>query len=349
MNDELFNENSRTAPNLDARRFATLGALKCENGGQIPEVTVAYQTFGQLNEAKDNAVLICHATSGDSNVVGWWSHLVGPSKPIDTNRFFVVGNNLLGGCQGTTGPSSLHMDGKPWGSRFPRITVGDQIDAQALLLDFLGIEALYCVAGGSVGGGVAAQWTVQKPERVRKCFATGACAAANAMQIGFHETQRQAILRDPNWHGGDYEGEGPDDGLAVARMLGHLTYLSAEMFDKKFSRRRRAGTDRFEVASYLNYQGDGFTKRFDARTYMAFSYAMDEFQLTSLKGSQSDYLWVSFESDWFYRPAQSELLHQMALSAGRPSTHFVSGAPFGHDSFLLDGEEQGEALRAFMR
>jgi homoserine O-acetyltransferase len=352
----LFQENERTAPATDSRKYADIGAFRCEVGGYLPSVTVAYETWGTLNAAKDNAILICHALSGDSHAIGWWERLIGPDKPIDTNQFFVIGTNSLGGCQGTTGSASLAEDGKPYRVRFPMVTVGDMVDVQALLLDELGIETLHGVAGGSMGGMQALEWTVRKPGRVRKAFVTASCAAHSAMQIGFNETARQAIMRDPRWLAGEYEeGKGPDGGLAVGRMIGHLSFLSEAAMEAKFGRRFQdkerpdfhLGVD-FQVESYLSYQGDKFTKRFDANSLLYLTKAIDYYQLSSFSGCTSDFLFTSFTSDWLYPSHQSATLLEMAREVGLRAEHIVVDLPYGHDAFLLDGEMQGQHVRAFL-
>jgi homoserine O-acetyltransferase len=356
MDPALFEENERTAPTHDERLYADVGSLSCEHGGEIPNVRVAYETWGELSDAKDNAVLICHALSGDSHAIGWWERLIGPGKAIDTDQFFVIGTNCLGGCQGTTGPSSLDETGKPYRSRFPLITVGDMVEVQARLMDQLGIEKVLAVAGGSMGGMQALEWTVRKPGRVQKAFVTASCAAHNAMQIGFNEAARQAVMRDVRWNGGNYdERDKPDGGLAVARMIGHLSFLSEAAFEAKFSRRYQGketpeyhlGTD-YQVESYLNYQGEKFTKRFDANSLLYLTKAIDYYELNSFRGSSSEYLFVSFTSDWIYPSHQSEQLLHMARSENLMAEHRIIDLPYGHDAFLLDGEFQGEYLRAFL-
>ncbi len=356
MSADLFAENERTAPNADVRQYVDVGALETASGGVIPSVRVAYETWGTLNAAADNAVLVCHAVSGDSHAIGWWSRLIGPGKAVDTDRYFVIGNNLLGGCQGTTGPASLAPDGKPYGSRFPFLTVGDMVEVQKRLAASLGIERLLAVVGGSMGGFLATDWSVRFPGRVRKVFTTASCARSTAMQIGFHETARQAILRDPDFCGGDYYESGqPNQGLALARMLGHLTYLSSESFENKFGRRLQDKSEieytwapEFQVESYLRYQAEGFTKRFDANTYLHISRAMDYFALEGFAGSTSEYLFAAFASDWFYPPSQSRELHEMAQAAGCKSRFLEVDLPYGHDAFLLDGEIQAKALADFL-
>ncbi len=353
----LFQENERTAPAADGRKYAHIGPLDLVAGGRLEDVVIAYETWGELNDAKDNAILVCHALTGDSHAIGWWSRLIGPGKAIDTDRYFVIGTNSLGGCQGTTGPASPHPgDGKPYGSRFPILTVEDMVAAQIPLLDHLGVDQLRCVAGGSMGGMQALEWTVQAPSRVRKAFVTASTAAHSAMQIAFNEAARQAIIRDPKWQGGDYPLDGgPDQGLAVSRMIGHLSFLSEQAFATKFSRRLQ-GKDRpdyhlgveFEVESYLNYQGDKFTKRFDANSMLVVTRAIDYYDLPNLEASQSEYLFVSFTTDWLYPTHQSKRLLEMAMDAGCPAQHVEIDLPYGHDAFLLDGEQQGRELAAFL-
>lgn len=333
-----------------------VGALDCEAGGHLPAVTVAYETWGTLSPAKDNAVLVCHAISGDSHAVGWWERLIGPGKPIDTDRFFVICTNALGGCQGTTGPASRAPDGQRYSLRFPFVTVGDMVAVQRRLVAGLGIESLYAVAGGSMGGMQALEWTLQKPGSVRKAFITASCAAHSAMQIAFNEAARQAVIRDANWKDGNYDpNEPPNGGLAVGRMIGHLSYLSEYSFTAKFGRRLQDKTrfeytmrPEFEVESYLAHQGDKFTKRFDANSLLYLSRAIDYYERTSLEGSQSEYLFVSFTSDWLYPTHQSVELNELALAAGCSSRHVEIDSPLGHDAFLLDGTDQGAQVRTFL-
>jgi homoserine O-acetyltransferase len=350
----LFEENERTAPASVEKRTVDVGSLTCEAGGFLPQVEVAYETWGEFTG--DNAILICHALSGDSHAIGWWDRLIGPGKPIDTDRYFVIGQNCLGGCQGTTGPSSLAPDGQPFGSRFPSITVRDMVEVQSRLLDKLGVRRLHAVAGGSMGGMQAIQWAIQHPGRVDKVFSTASTPTHSAMQIGFNEAARQAIMRDPKWRGGDYPlNDPPKDGLAVARMIGHLSFLSEQAFEAKFSRRLQ-GKDRLEyrlgveyqIESYLNYQGDKFTNRFDANSLLHLSKAIDNYELTSLEGATADFLFVSFTTDWLYPTHGVARAHDMALVAGCRSQHEIIDLPYGHDAFLLDGEIQGAILSRFL-
>jgi len=345
----LFQENERLAPSRDTREFRSVGRLECESGGVLEDVVVAYETWGTLSPNADNAVVICHALSGDSHAIGWWDRVVGPGKAIDTERWFVIGTNALGGCQGTTGPSSGGSDGRPFASRFPVVTVGDMVEVQQRLVAALGIEQLQAVAGGSMGGMMALEWTLRNPGRVRKAWITASCAAHNALQIGFNETARQAVMRDPKWAGGDYDpADPPNAGLAVARMVGHLSYLSEVSFDRKFGRNIQEGRDQFQVESYLNYQGDKFTHRFDANSLIVLSRAIDRYERTSLVGSASEYLFTSFTSDTLYPSHQSRHLDRLARDAGCPSTWREIDLPFGHDAFLLDGDIQGAWARAFL-
>jgi len=352
----LFQENERTAPSSDERLFADVGALDCESGKRLESVTLAYETWGILNEDRNNAILICHALSGDSHAIGWWERLIGPGKPFDTDHYYVIGTNALGGCQGTTGPASISPDGKPYGSRFPMITVGDMVEVQARLLDILGIERLFCVAGGSMGGMQALEWTVRFPSRVRKAFVTASCARHSPMQIAINEVGRQAILRDPNYKGGDYyDGDAPAHGLSVARMIGHISFLSGEAFESKFSRRlqnkEKFSMDfgiEFEVESYLSYQGDKFTKRFDPNSLLHLTRAIDYYDWLNVEKAQSEFLFISFTSDWLYTPQQSRELYRMTSEAGKKATYQEIDLPYGHDAFLLDGEHQGDVLRNFL-
>lgn len=353
----LFEENERTAPSVDERQYVEVGSLQCEAGGSLDSVTVAYETLGTLNAAKDNAVLACHALSGDSHCIGWWERLIGPGKAFDTDKYFVIGTNSLGGCQGTTGPASAAPDGRPYQTRFPAITIGDMVEVQARVMDHLGVDKLLCVCGGSMGGMQALEWTVRKPDRVRSAFVTASCAAHSAMQIGFNEAARQAVMRDQKWNGGEYDpADPPDGGLSVARMIGHLSFLSEQAFAAKFGRGLQNKpslehllSPEFQVESYLSYQGDKFTRRFDANSLLYLTKAIDWYDLKSFAGSQSSYLFTSFTTDWLYPSHQSAELHAMAQAAGRPSKHVDIDLPMGHDAFLLDGEHQGELVQEFLQ
>lgn len=310
-------------------------------------VTVAYEHWGKLNEDRSNCILVCHAISGDAHAVGWWDRVVGPGLALDTERYHVICSNVLGGCQGTTGPRSLDPDGARYGSRFPKISIGDMVVVQERLLKSLGIEQLLLVAGGSMGGMQALEWSLKFPGKVQNVWMTASCAAHSAMQIGYNEVARQSIERDPRWLQGNYDdASAPEDGLCVARMLGHLSYLSEASFERKFGRNRQPNSgDMFQVVSYLAHQGEKFTKRFDANSLIVLSKAIDEYNVSTLEGSQSRYLFTSFTSDTLYPSWQSKSLLEMAQAAGLEANWVEIDLPFGHDSFLLDGEFQGRAVR----
>lgn len=356
MDPALFRDNDRQAAQPDARNFFDAGELHCECGATIPRVIIAYETWGELNEKKDNAILVCHALSGDSHAIGWWDRIVGPGRAVDTNKYFVIGTNCLGGCQGSTGPSSPHPKGDgPWGSRFPLVTIGDMVECQMRLVSSLGIERLLGACGGSMGGMQALEWSLKRPGSVRKVWMTGGCNAHSPMQIAFNEIGREAIQRDPKWKGGDYSpADPPTDGLAIARMIGHLSYLSEESFEHKFSRRLQDKQrfdwtldTEFEVESYLSYQAEKFTRRFDANSYLVVTRALDYYDRPTFEGAASVFLFTSFTSDWLYPSWQSERMVDLARQAGCEAEHVVIDLPYGHDSFLLDGQKQAEAASRF--
>ncbi len=335
----LFQENERTAPSAGERQWAAVGCIACEGGSALNDVVLAYETWGTLNADASNAILIQHAISGDSHAIGWWDRMVGPGKAIDTERYFVIGHNALGGCQGSTGPGSF-------GSSFPKITIGDMVTAQERLMEHLGINDLFAVAGGSMGGHLCLEWA--RRSGVRRAFITAGCLAHSAMQIGINEAARQAIMRDPKWRGGDYGDDPPVNGLSVARMIGHISYLSEASFASKFGRNRQEGAKQFQVESYLNYQGDKFTSRFEANSLLVLSWAIDDYTCASLTGTTTEFLVTSFTSDWLYTPAQGLAIHEMAGAAGAKSRFELIDLPYGHDAFLLDGEIQGVFVREFL-
>lgn len=351
MDRALFQENERLTPNEDSRLYHDLGFFGYECLS-VPGFTsrIAYETWGELNEARDNAILVCHALSGDSHCIGWWSRIIGPGRALDPADWFIIGANALGGCQGSTGPGTLDEDGQRLGSRFPELTIGDMVRAQASLIESLGIAKLALVCGGSMGGMQALEWSVRFPELVERCWMTASCRAHSAMQIGFNETARQAVIRDPKWRGGDFPADGPPaDGLAVARMVGHLSYLSEGAFQQKFGRGLQEGSDaQFQVESYLNYQGDKFTHRFDAGSLVTLTKAIDRYSLESLSPASCRFLFTSFTTDWLYPSHQSQELHALAEAAGLSSTWQEIDLPYGHDAFLLDSEVQGMAVRGFL-
>jgi len=350
--------------------------LELEMGGRLAEVTVAYETYGVLNPARGNAILVCHAISGDSHVArhdeqddpGWWDIMVGPGKPVDTGRFFVICPNLLGGCRGTTGPGSTNpATAKPYGREFPTITVGDMVEVQRRLLDHLGIPQLLAVVGGSLGGHQALTWATRFPERVQGVVPVATSPRLTSQALAFDVVGRNAIRRDPAYRGGQYYGEKrtPEVGLAIARMIGHITYLSREAMTKKFDadrlRPRNVPTDFekvFSVGSYLGLQGDRFVERFDANTYIALSMAMDLFDLGStpeelaatFRCAPCRWLVISFSGDWLFPPEQSREIVNALIASRIPVSYCNVESACGHDAFLLpdDFPIYGEMIRAFL-
>jgi len=336
--------------------------LPLDGGGELARVEVAYETYGALNEDRSNAILLCHALTGDQYVAsphpitakpGWWERMVGPGKPIDTGRFHVICANVIGSCMGSSGPASLAEDGQPYAMRFPVITIRDMVRAHVGLLDALGIAQLHAVVGGSMGGMQALSLAANWPERAERVLVIASTSRHSAQNIAFHELGRQAIMADPRWNGGEYYGgEAPDNGLAVARMAAHITYLSEDALTEKFGRKlqdraaKSFGFDAdFQVESYLRYQGSGFTRRFDANSYLYITRAMDYFDLAeehggrladAFAGTPARFCLVSFDSDWLYPTSESRhVVH--ALNAAGAAVSFVElSAPHGHDSFLLD-------------
>ena len=363
------------APTTATRSFALPAPLPLDNGSALDGVTVAYETYGELSDARDNAILICHALTGDQYVAsahpltgkpGWWERMVGPGKPIDTNRFHIICANVIGGCMGSTGPASPGPDGQPWAMRFPVITIRDMVRAEVALLDGLGIERLHAVVGGSMGGMQALSLAANFPDRAARVLAIATTARHSAQNIAFHEVGRQAVMADPNWQGGDYYGSGraPDKGLSVARMAAHITYLSENGLTEKFGRNlqdreaKSFGFDAdFQVESYLRYQGSGFTQRFDANSYLYITRAMDYFDIAeehggrladAFAGASARFCLVSFDSDWLYPTAESRhVVH--ALNAAGAAVSFVElSAPHGHDSFLLEHAALDRVVKGFI-
>ncbi|MFP3896004.1 MAG: homoserine O-acetyltransferase [Anaerolineales bacterium] len=348
-------------------------ALAC--GESLPSITLAYETYGELDPQRDNAVLILHALSGDAHVAGvhspsdrkagWWDVMVGPGKPYDTNKYFIVCSNILGGCKGSTGPSSINREtGEPYGLGFPMVTIGDMVRAQRMLMDHLGIERLLAVTGGSMGGMQALEWAVRFPDRVASVHAIATAARLSAQAIAFDEVGRQAIMADPSWHGGDYyDRDVPEAGLAVARMIGHITYLSPEQMRAKFGRRLQDResftydfkTD-FQVESYLKYQGNSFVQRFDANSYLYISKAMDYYDLAAgyhslveaLADVKARFLVVSFTSDWLFPTRQSKEIVKALQANAIPTAFLEITSSYGHDAFLLPNEELADAVTAFL-
>jgi len=370
-------DSVRTARPLKYAQHATFHEpLELELGGRLPEVTVAFETYGRLNARRDNAVLICHALSGDSHVArhdadddpGWWDVLVGPGKPIDTDRYFVISPNCLGGCRGTTGPDSLNpTTGQPYATDFPVVTVGDIVDVQRRLVDHLGIKRLRAVIGGSLGGHMTLTWATRLPERVAGAIAVATSARLTSQALAFDVVGRNAILRDPAYHEGRYydQDHGPNVGLAIARMLGHITYLSRESMMQKFDAERLKPRNvrtqfetKFAVGSYLAYQADRFGERFDANSYLTLSMAIDLFDLGDtpekltavLEQSSCRWLLMSFTSDWLFPPFQSREIVNALIASGRPVSYCNVESDCGHDAFLLPNQigVYGELIRAFL-
>ncbi|HEY8007237.1 MAG TPA: homoserine O-acetyltransferase [Methylocella sp.] len=364
------------APTSLVAHFGPDRPLKMEAGVSLSPLTIAYQTYGELNAAKSNAILVCHALTGDQHVAnehpitgkpGWWHTMVGPGRPIDTNRYFVIASNVVGGCMGTTGPASLNpATGRPYGLDLPLVTIKDMVRAQAMLIDHLGIDMLFCVAGGSMGGMQVLQWVATFPDRVFSAMPIATAARHSSQNIAFHEVGRQAVMADPDWRQGRYLEEGviPTKGLAVARMAAHITYLSDEALQSKFGRKlqdRSAPTFSFDadfqIENYLRYQGTSFVDRFDANSYLYVTRACDYFDLAAdyggslayaFKGSKSRFCVVSFNSDWLY-PTQASRAIVHALNAGGASVSFVDiETDRGHDAFLLETPEFIATSRGFL-
>ncbi len=349
-------------------------SLPLDNGATLTPVEVAYESYGRLNAAKSNAILVLHAFTGDAHAAGishetgkpgWWDNMIGPGKAFDTNQYFVFCSNVLGGCRGTTGPSSIDpATGRPYAMSFPVITIGDMVRLQKMLVDHLGIGKLLAVAGGSMGGMQALEWAVSFPDRVVAAIPIACTTRHSAQQIAFNEVGRQAIMADPDWNGGDYYGGNPPArGLAVARMVGHITYMSDDSMREKFGRRLRDketfsfGFDvDFEVESYLRYRGLQFVNRFDANSYLYITKALDYFDLTNghrtlnaaMEAASARFLVISFSSDWLYPSYQSQEIVRALRSRNCDVAYVELQANYGHDSFLVDVAEQTNLVRGFL-
>jgi homoserine O-acetyltransferase len=351
--------------------------LPLQSGASIAGYTLVYETYGALNADRSNAVLVCHALNASHHVagvylkedgsksVGWWDNMVGPGKPLDTDRFFVIGVNNLGSCFGSTGPMHVNpATGKPYGAAFPVVTVEDWVHAQARLADVLGIRQFAAVMGGSLGGMQAMAWSLLYPDRLRHCMVIASTPKLSAQNIAFNDVARQAILADPEFHGGDYYAHGvvPKNGLRVARMVGHITYLSDDDMAEKFGRELRSGEYQFgfgidfEIESYLRYQGDKFAEYFDANTYLLITKALDYFDpaaafagdlTAALAGTRARFLLVSFSTDWRFAPARSREMVQALVNNRRHVTYAEIDAPHGHDAFLLDDPRYMATVSAY--
>lgn len=368
----LFEAHS---PSSSLVEFPEDAPLRLESGQLLAPLSIAYQTYGTLNAAKSNAILICHALTGDQHAAnihpvtgkpGWWDTLVGPGKPVDTDRFFIICPNILGGCMGSTGPASLNSKtGKPYGLDFPVITIGDMVDAQVRLIDHLGIEELFSVIGGSMGGMQVLEWVARQKDRVATAIPIATAPWHTAQNIAFHEVGRQAVMADPDWRGGNYYEAGvvPKNGLAVARMAAHITYLSEKALQGKFGRNLQDRQSRsfsfdadFKIESYLRHQGSTFVDRFDANSYLYITRAMDYFDLESAHGklanafvgTRAQICVVSFTSDWLY-PTRDNKAIVKALNAVAANVSFVEiESDKGHDAFLLDEPEFHATVRGFL-
>jgi homoserine O-acetyltransferase/O-succinyltransferase len=357
------------------RRATLSGPLALDGGGTLSPVELGYETYGELNADASNAILVCHALTGDQHVAsthpitgkpGWWARMVGPGKPLDTDRFCVIAANAIGGCMGSSGPQTVAPDGAPFAMRFPVITVSDMARSQTLLMDYLGIARLHAVVGGSMGGMQALSWAAHFPERVGAALVIASTAKHSAQNIAFHEVGRQAIMADPNWRGGDYYADGvsPSAGLAVARMAAHITYLSETGLTEKFGRRlqerdaKTFGFDAdFQVESYLRHQGLSFTDRFDANSYLYITRAIDYFDLAeefggrlanAFKDSKTRFAVVSFDTDWLYPTAESKAIAHALNAAGAPVSFVELASPYGHDAFFLDVPALDRVVKGFL-
>ncbi len=350
--------------------------LTLKSGAVLPAFDLIYETYGKLNADSSNAILVCHALSGthhlagkyseDDKYPGWWDNIIGPGKPLDTDRFFIIGVNNLGGCHGSTGPMSINpATNQPWGSSFPVVTVEDWVAAQARLANHLGINAFAAVMGGSLGGMQALQWTLSYPARVRHALVIAAAPNLTAQNIAFNEVARQAILTDPEFFGGDFYAHDvvPRRGLRLARMLGHITYLSDDAMGEKFGRKLKhdeveySFDVEFEMESYLRYQGDKFAGEFDANTYLRMTRALDYFDpalafegdlSAALKVAQAEFLIVSFTSDWRFSPARSREIVKALLENERRVSYAELTAQHGHDAFLMPDDHYHEVIRAYL-
>ncbi len=351
--------------------------LRLESGEHLGPVTLAYETYGELDADKSNAILICHALSGDAHVAGyhspddhkpgWWDECVGPGKAFDTDKYFVICSNVISGCKGSTGPASINpRTNKPYGLSFPVVTIADMVHAQRYLLDHLGIDQLLSVVGGSMGGMQALQWAVSYPDRVRSAIPLATTARLSPQSIALNEVGRQAIYKDIHWKGGDYydAGPGPHAGLSLARMIGHITYLSDLSMHDKFGRRLQSGEKygyhfetEFAVESYLRYHGDNFIRRFDANSYLYITKAMDYFDLANGHGSltnrfanvKAKFLVISFKSDWLFPSYQAKEIVSALMANGIDVTYCDIDSPYGHDAFLLEVDRLTDLMGDFLK
>ena len=367
--------NSRSVGVATPLRAGFLEPLILKAGKTLASYELVYETYGELNAERSNAVLVCHALSGSHHVagyypdepskLGWWDNMVGPGKPIDTERFFVIGVNNIGGCHGSTGPASVdRATGQPYGASFPLVTVEDWVASQARLMDRLGIRTLAAAIGGSLGGMQAMQWTLSYPDRIRHAFVIAAASRLSTQNIAFNDVARQAIVSDPDFHGGNFYAHDaiPARGLKLARMLGHITYLSDDLLTEKFGRvkkRDEYGFNydvEFEIESYLRYQGDKFAQVFDANTYLLMTKALDYFDpaketggdlARALSAAKASFFVASFRSDWRFPPERSRELVKAMVASKKPVSYAEIDAPHGHDAFLLEDPRYHAVMRAY--
>ena len=341
--------------------------LTLESGEKLGPITLAYETYGKLNAQKSNAILVLHALTGDAHAAeqdGWWGNLIGESKGIDTDKYFVICSNVIGGCKGSTGPSSTNpKTGKLYGLSFPLISISDIVETQKLLLEHLGIEKLLSVVGGSMGGMQVLQWMLTYPNKICSAVPIATTLKHTPQQIAFNEVGRQAVMSDPDWRNGEYYGLSPPvKGLAVARMIGHITYMSDTSMTEKFGRRTRADKEPFkfsadyEVEGYLRYRGDNFVKRFDANSYLYLTKAIDNFNLLNehslgsvFKGLKAKVLVLAFKSDWLYPAYQSQEIVKACKLAGVEASYCEITSTYGHDSFLLETEQETQLIGGFLK
>jgi homoserine O-acetyltransferase len=380
-----MDDTSPLSPPLDAPaiesgggtwRFPATQPLRLDSGATLAPLEIGYKTYGRLNETRSNAVLVCHALTGDQHAAsqhpitgkpGWWNRVIGPGLPLDTDRYFVIATNVVGGCMGSTGPGSVNPEtGGPYGLTFPMITIADMVRAQAMLIEALGIDTLFAVVGGSMGGMQVLQWAADYPEKLFSAVCIASAARHSAQNIAFHEVGRQAIMADPDWRGGDYEAAGvsPSKGLAVARMAAHITYLSEAALQRKFGRELRKdglswGFDAdFQVESYLRHQGASFVDRFDANSYLYITRALDYFDLAANHGGVLAkafqkargvrFMVLSFSSDWLYSTAESRDIVRALNAAGCRASFVEIETDKGHDAFFLDEPQLDATLRGFV-
>ncbi len=348
--------------------------LRLESGEKLGPITLAYETYGELNQNKSNAILIFHTLTSDAHAAGfhegdkkpgWWDKMIGPGKAFDTDKYFLISVNVIGGCKGSTGPASIDpKTGKPYGLSFPFVTIGDMVSAQKLLIDHMGIKKLVCTAGGSMGGLQALKWSVMYPETTASVIVIAANTRHTAQQIALHEVARQAIMGDPDWHNGDYYGKSiPARGLALSRMVGHITYMSDKSMEEKFGRKliskERLGYDfnqDFQVESYLKYRSDTFVQRFDANSYLYLSKALDYFDMAedgslskSFSRAKAKFLIVSFTSDWLYPTYQSKQMVKALKVNDLDVSDIVINSDYGHDAFLVEAEGLTKLVRPFLK